>query len=468
MTPEWGRGAALACLLLGCAAAPRWSARSPAGDHEARLEEGPDGARVILDGEARGPFVAVALDALVWTETGAAVPVQTPAGWHVLRAGSLGPAHRAVGELHAEGGALRYAALDGDGWRLFDGDRVGPPHAGVIAGSVVRSHGHLAYLARDRDGARAVIDQAPQRAHRHVDRLGFAGKRGLVVYVGYDDDGARVIAGSRASAPYDAVHELARAPLAARWAAIVERAGALWLLRDGDEAPLPRGARGLALSDDGARVGWIVPGEPERIVVDGRPVHAAAELAHLGFVPITGAPLFVARGARGWRVVHNGRPGPRFDAVEPPVTSRGGRWAYLGHRAVGDAVVVDGEAVVRAEWASAPVLEGPGWACLARRGAQRFVHWSGARSRGRFAVPRPFVDTLVLDPGGAHVAVAVADEGRRELRVYVDGRDAGPLAAEALIARAGDGAEGARAVVGAVMARALDARGEARDGGDAR
>lgn len=449
------RASWLLVLVAACGGAPRWTARSPDGAHEATVIEDERGATLRIDEEAHGPFDAVAFDDWRWTSAGPVVPVRTARGWHVWRAGELGPAHRAVGEL-ADGGR-RYAALEDDGWHLVTRGERGPAHESIVAGSVVTSEGHVAYVARDADGTRVVLDGQRGDAHRHVDRLGFAGKRGLLVYVAYDDAGATLVAGERSLGPYPTVFELVRASQRARWAAIVEEEGQLVLLRDGAPSPLPSRARALALSDDGARVGWLAPqGDAMAVWVDGSRRATATAIGELRFVPRTQAPLWTSY-ASGWRVVHDGRAGPRFDEVEL-VTHPGGRWGYVGRRQAGAAVVVDGEPVFRGEWAAAPELASQGWACVIRSAGARYV----LTPRGRARIPRPFVDTLVLAASGAHWAIAVADEERHVFRVFVDGEDVAPFSVEALAANPDRAA--ARAQVEAVLsAHATGSRERSRD-----
>ncbi|MCB9597702.1 MAG: hypothetical protein H6719_33605 [Sandaracinaceae bacterium] len=448
-------------FLAGCGAAalePVWMGRSPDGAARVRVLPAERGERLVLDDREVGVFAAVAVQHLRWSDGAVVVPVQTELGWHVLVGTTLGPAHDAVAEVRVVEGGVAYAALGDEGWRVIAPGFDGPAHESILAGSLRVERGRVAYVTREGGAVFAVVDGQRGPPFRYVDRLELVGKGLSVLYVGYDDDGARVVVDGVPGPTLDAVHEVAVATLSARWAAIVERGGRLELLRDGVPTTLERGASGLVTSADGARVAWTEPaGRRVDVRVDGARVGRYGEVRELGFVPTSLAPIFVATDERGERVVHAGRAGPRFDAVDGPVVNAAGHWAYVGRRRVGSAVVVDGRPVFRGEWADAPSLAtgSARWACVVRQAGRRYV----LTPDGRTPIAQPFVDTLVLDPVGAHWAIAVADRETRALSVLVDGAPAADLAMDELATQLGAGADGfeaARAIVASELARAAE------------
>ncbi len=456
---------ALAALLLlwGCGASGplvAWHGRSPDGLHRVAVVEGDGVQRLIVDGRELGEWEAIGFDHVIWAQSGIAAPVKEDGAWHVFESGTLGPPYEAVGELSATPAGVVYAARDGAGWHVVVDGEPGPPFRSLRAGSLVVRRGRIAYVARGARGEHAVVDGRVGPRHRRVERLSFAGKGERAVYVAYDEDGARIVVDLTPGDIAEAVHELAVSPRVPRWAAIVERNGRLYLDHDGSRAEIPRGARELALSTDGAHVAWVVPsGEGVNVWRDGEPGARHVDIRHLTFVPGGDELLYVAEAVDGHRLVHDSGSSARFDRIEPPVVSASGHWAYVGHRNAGSVLVVDGEVRFRGEWSSSPVLgtTGDGWAAVTRHGARRHV----VTARGTTEIQRPFVDTLVVDAEGAHWAIVVAAPSR-QLRVVVDGRDVAALevdeiAAQVTIGR--DGLSATRDIVRSELVRATRASG---------
>jgi len=396
-----------------------------------------------------------------WLASGVVAPVKTRRGWHVFEAGTLGQPFAAVGELQITELGVVYAARDRMGWHVvIDGER-GPSFRSIRAASIVVAFGRVLYVGKSDRGDHAVVDGRVGPGFRRVERLRLVGKGEHALYVAYDPDGASIVVDGTPGPIADAVHELAVSSRQPRWAAILERGGRLVLSRDGSETELPRGARGLVISTDGAHIAWVQPSAEGAVVWrDSEPGPAHVDVDHLAFVPGCDELLYVARTADGYRVVHDTLTSARFDTIEPPVTSPSGHWGFVARRGAGSLVVVDGEVRFRGEWSSAPVLaaDGEGWAFVTRRGGRRFV----MTPDGATEVARPFVDTLVLDAAGAHWAIAVADRRARELRVVVDGSAVAALtldelAADVILGR--DGSAAARALVASELARATRLNG---------
>lgn len=449
---------------VGCGPVLSWYGRSPDGHHRAAVYDDSDGQTLEVDAELLGRWDAVAFSDLAWTREGVVVPVRSDRGWHVWQAGELGPAYEAVGALVVEGEHVAYAALDEEGWRVVRDREPGPRFESIRAGSIVLAEGHVAYAARDASGMRAVVDGRVGPAYEQVEGLGFAGKGLLSAYAGYSSAGARCVIDGVEGPLFDDVLELALASDAPRWAAIVEegveegveQGGRRMVLHGASSLGVHPGADQLRISPEGAHVAWtaLVEGRVE-VWLDGQRAAAHDGVEQLSFVPRTDHLVYVAREEGGVRVVHDRASGPRFDVVDEIVISPSGHWGYAGHRrGVGSAIVVDGQLRYRGEWGGRLALaaRGSGWAFVSRRAGERFV----VTPRGRVAVPRPFVDTLVLSDDGKHWAIAVADRRTRRLRVLVDGDDVEPLSleevnAELVRGRAPEAAT--RSIVAAVLAR---------------
>ena len=450
----------LALVLAGCAPVVAWHGRSPDAAHRVRVIDEGDRQRLEVDERTLGEWDAVGLGHLAWTTRGVVVPVREGESWRVYQAGSLGPVHDAIGALETAGDRVVYVALEPDGWRVVVDGEPGPRFDSIRARSIVLAPDRVAYVARDASGEHAVIDDVVGPAYEHVEGLGFAGKGRLSAYAAYDADGARLVIDGAPGPRFGDVLELVLAPEEPRWAAIVESGNRLLVLHDGSSLGAHEGARELVTSADGARVAWLSApsgSEPTRLFVDGHPIEATGRLEQVRFVPRTNALLHVESSPPGARVVCEGRAGPRFDEVDPLVVSDAGHWGYTAHRrGAGSAVVIDGAPRFRGEWAGHLALawRGARWAFVGKHADRRFV----VTPDGRVEVPRPFVDTLVVDAEARHWAIAVAEREARRLRVIVDGEDVAPLDLDevaAELARGRDPAEATRAIVLSELRRAM-------------
>lgn len=451
------RSVLLAGLLLGCASSPpiAWHGRSPSGAHRAQIVVAAEGQRLVVDDREVGTFERVEVGLLAWSPRGPVVPVRDGGAWRVLDGRELGPPHRAIGALEADRGRVIYAALGESGWRLWIGGEPGPAFESIRAGSLVVARRHVAYVGRDAAGEHAVIDSMVGPAFARVDGLGFAGKGRLAAYAGYDDEGSRLVIDGEPGPVVEDVIALALAPDEPRWAALIQRDARLVVLHDGDELGEQEGAADLVISRDGARVAWVRRrGERDTLVVDGEARASHERIEALRFVPPRSELVYVARSQRGSRVADpEGRLGPRFDAIDPPLANASGHWGYVGHRAgAGSAVVIDGELRFRGEWAGQLRLaaRGAGWAFVARHAAGRRV----VTPEGSTAVPRPLVDTLVLSDDGERWGIAVADRRARVLRVLVDGAPVARLDLDEVAAELERGREVAEVTRG-IVARHL-------------
>ncbi|MCB9594339.1 MAG: hypothetical protein H6719_16530 [Sandaracinaceae bacterium] len=415
-------------LAVGCGPVVVWHGRGPARARRAVVLEEDDRQRLLVDGAPQGEWDAIAISHLRWDEAGLVYPARAGERWHLVVDGEAGPPYEAIGEIATAGTRVAYAALDPEGWHVVVDGVAGPAFTSLRAGTITFGRGgrSLAYVGRDRSSERVVVDGRMGPRFDRVRGLVSGAKGRAFAYVGDDEDGSSVVVGGQRGERFDDVLELALASEEPRWAALAVRGEALVLLRDGEAFPVDDGAADLQLSPDGSHVAWVSRrGGAQGVWRDGERVGTFASVLRVRIVPRTGALLVLVEEDGGVRVVHEGSRGPRFDTVTGPLVSAAGHWGYVGYRDAGCAVVVDGAPVFRGEWAGALELaeRADRWAFVARRAGRRFV----VTADGPVAVPRPFVDSLVLDPEGRRWGLAVAHVDSRRVSVIVNGREVAPL-----------------------------------------
>jgi hypothetical protein len=447
---------ALALLLAGCGPSVLWHGHSPDRTRRALVVDEGRQQRVVLDGRPQQAWEAIGFTHLRWTSRGPVYPALANGRWHLVHADERGPGFEAIGEVHVAGDRVAYAARDERGWRLVVEGALGPPFESLRGSTFVfgAEGRRYAYVGRDERGAHAVIDGAVGPAYEHVERLAFGGKGALVAYVGEREDAVELVIDGRVAARVDEVIELALARDEPRWAALVLAQGAYAIVRDrGDPLAVPFGTRELAIGADGAHLAWVTSaGARVDVWLDGERVGTQREVERLTIV--RGEVVYVTREARGRRVVQGRRAGPLVEEVEALVVSPAGHVGYVAVVEGERRVVIDGEVRGRGEWAGALTLaeRSDRYAFVLRREGRRFV----VTPDGRHVVARPFVDTLVLDPDGAHWGIAMAEPAARQLVVVVDGEAVARLDLDEVTASMMQGrdlASAVRAVVAGELAR---------------
>lgn len=465
MTSRGSRLAACVAALsiAACGPSVRWSGRSP--DRAlavAALDDG--GARIWrVAGVGDRRYDEIAIERLAWGARGPIVPARRGTAWLVADVGEERGPYEDVGPIVVAGAHAAYAARRSDGWHVVV-DGVEGEAWDALADEILldAESGAVAYVATRR-GAEHVVWGArvgpPCRVVALL-RMGAKGER-----VAYVDRGARdrLIVDHEVVAELDEVLELvlARDAGAPGWSAIVARGARSELWREGRAIASAPMLTHLRISDDGAHVACLAPSEDGAAIevwLDGAAIarHRRVEGDALAFVPSTSTLAYVAEDGQGVRVIVGARESARYESIEGPLLARG-RIGWIGRREGRCEVTIDGETIASEPWAGSLRLasEGTGFAYVARREGQRFV----VTRRGRWPVPRFFVDTLAVDPSSHHWAALVPDVGAHRLEIWIDGEPRIELDEDELdgaIARTGEPTPlpAIRAIVEGELARA--------------
>jgi hypothetical protein len=417
------RVAAIALAAIACTPSPMWRGRGPSRGALVTVTE--DDHRLVLDvdGGARRTYDAIAFDRLAWTPRGVLVPAQRDGSWWLVDGTIERGPFVEIGEVVTAGDHDAVVVHDTDGWHVLRDGAAGAAFDAIEEGVLLDAdHGSVAYVVRRGDGEHVVHDDAigPAVALVALPVLGAKGR--MLAYV---DRGARdrLLVDQVEVATYDGVLELAVAADEPHWAALVADGDRTTLVHDAAARASATYLTHLRISDDGAHVACLAPAEDGSaidVIVDGAHVahHRRVDGERLAFVPGDGRVAFVLEDAQGMQVRIGDVESERYDELEGPVLARD-RAGFVGRRQDHSEVVIDGATIATEEWAGTLSLaaHGGGYAYVARAGGERFV----VTSRGRWPVPRLFVDTLVLDEDGRHWAALVPEMATRSLEVWVDG-----------------------------------------------
>ncbi len=333
-----------------------------------------------------------------------------------------------IGEVSIDGDRVIYQAADRAGWHLVVGEHVGPAAPVIEAGSLVTRDARAAAIARDREGEHVLTEAAIGPAWGDVRELAFdAG--GRVSYVAASDDRERLVIEDEVVLEAEEILELARAARSTGWAAIVADGEEVVLVHAAQQRAVAERVRAtllthLRISDDGEHVACLVPAREggsialwrDGVIADQ---HRRVEGASLAFVPGTDRVVVLAEEAQGIEVRGGTPDGERFERITELVTAQESV-GFVGARGGSHEVWIDGVRVGRWRWAGSLRLgeRGRERTYLARdEQGQRFV----ITRRGRWPVPRVYVDTLTVDSSARHWAALVPDPGARTLDVWIDG-----------------------------------------------
>ena len=462
-----------ATLAVGCAPSLLWHGRSPDRASRAAIVAR-DGREVLeVDGIERGGWDEIAMP-VRWSARGPVAMVRRGERWSVLDGDREGEPFDAIRELTVEGATVAYAAADREGWRVIvQDDRVSRGRAfdALRADTLRVVEGRAVYVGRDGRGDHVVVGEAIGEAYAAVHGLAVGAKGRTVGYAGVRGDGEDIVIDGAVVARVDEVLELALAADAPRWAAIVAQGEDTVLVHGTDDGAIERVRAPilthLRISDDGEHALCLrseVDGSAIEVWLDGAALVRARRVdgERLAFVPGTARVVVVREDAQGPVVWIDGAEGERYEEVEGPVLAPR-RAGWVGRRRGRSVVVIDGAPVGDEAWAGSLRLarEGDGYAYVARGegppdDAQRAV----VTQRGRWPVPRLYVDTLVVDASGHHWAALVPDPAARRLSIWVDGAPRSELDVDevsaAMLAQGTLGPRGPiHAIVEAELAHAL-------------
>ena len=471
-----------------------WRARSPDLAHRIEVRVDGDAERALLDGIEGARYAAIGAGAVVFTEAGATFYAARDASgrWRVVGPDGEGPTFMEIAlPLRAIEEQPLYIAAEPDGWRVVRGDEIGPAFSGVptdltvlagpdLAGAEEGGGARFGYVARDAAGARWMWGALAGPGFDAIDlvRVG----DGRVLYAGTREQGTReqgtyVVSSSPSESmlgdAHESVLELASAAHGLGYAALLGTGDHTEFLHapEGHEqilasAPL---LTHLRISDDGMHAACLstaVDGHSIDVLLDGMSVahHRRVDGEHLTFVPTSGQLVWVAEDAQGL-VVHVLDPhgaessSERFEAIDGPfVAAR--TVGFIGHRGGRAEVWIDGVRVADEGYA-AQLRVGPDgrYAFMMREHGERFV----ITRRGRWPIPRFFIDTLTIDGSGEHWAALVPDAAERVLSVWIDGEPHIEVPAEEVLepalAMGIDPALALRAMVRGVLAARFRAAG---------
>ncbi len=432
-----------------------WFGHSP--DRRQRVEVWQQGNRqlVILDGKPGPSYRAVGVEGLVFSPDGLrmAYPVQTGTSrWQVCERGRrLGPAFTAVGAIlfSPDSRRLAYAAKRGSAWHVVVDNKIGPAVAAVMKGTLRFDPKslHLVYVARVGGGTRVYVDQRPSRAWRSVAQLRVA-RRSRVAYAARQGSSWRAVIDGKPGKEWEAIKDLTLGPKGRRVVFFGRRRGRWHAVMDGITSRPYDELAGPRFNADGSRVAWAArEGNRARVVTDLRDglLHTGIRFETLRW-DTAGHLLYIARTGRRYQLIHDGRAGPFYDAVTPPVVATGSHhWAYLARigkrwwlwlgaksrplpRQVSNAI----------DLRLSP--DGRRFAFVARRGRV----WLVIHDRGTVAFDLVVGGTLVFGPDGADAngsrrwrwACLAGERKIRDLFVAVEGLGRRAFDLEELTARA--------------------------------
>ena len=415
---------ALSLVHAGCAPGVVWVGRSL--DRRTTVSVFEDGPRFRLAIES-GPsrtYDTIAFDRLAWTRRGLLVPAQREGSWWIVDGAEERGPFEAVGEVVVQGAHAAFVAQRADGWHVVLDGAEGAAYDALAEPRLLDAErGSVAFVVTRPDGEHAVHDAAAGPACALVALLTLGAKGRMLAYV---DRGAqdRLFVDHADAGTFERVLELVVAADEPRWAALVGAGDDTTLVHEGRSLATAHYLTHLRISDDGAHVACLVPaddGGSIDVIVDGAHVahHRRVDGERLAFVPGDARAIFLFEDSQGIRVSLAGAEGERYEDVEGPVLAPH-RAGWIGRRAEQSEVVIEGRVVATEPWAGSLALatHGEGYAYVARVEGERFV----VTSRGRWPVPRLFVDTLVLDDEGRHWAALVPDLGARRLELWIDGR----------------------------------------------
>ncbi len=286
-----------------------------------------------------------------------------------------------------------YAARRAGKWFVVVDGREGPAYDGVSLPVFSANSAHLGYRARRGDVVFAVVDGREDKPYLDMHSLTFSPDSEHVAYAARVGDTWSVVRDGTASDRYqfvgegslsyspDSVHLAFAAKSDDRWHPVVDgRVGPgyeaieapVLCMNSGRTAYVAREATGATVVVGASRGSSYVGISGLQLSPDGSRIAYCASVA-------------VPPAQPRQRVVIDGRPGPAYDWVRPPVFSAdGAHVAYLAMRDIQVVLVLDGEERLTLDWApqEAPAFDEAGtlrYTASADGKIQRFALETGSR-----------------------------------------------------------------------------------------
>lgn len=463
--------------LYGCGPSVLWRARSPDLAHRIEVRAQGDREQAWIDGIEGPSYPSIGAGAVVFTDDGAAYYVarDDDGTWRVVGPDVEGPTFLEVAlPLRAIGAQPLYVAASTDGWHVVHGGETGPAFSEVPTDLTVfeasfgaRFGPRFGYVARDDAGARWMWGATAGAGFDAIDLVRVGEAR--VLFAGTREHSTHVVSSTPSSTvlglPHESVLELVGASHGPGYAALlgIEDHTELLHAPGGTESILTSAPllTHLRITDDGMHTGCLraaIDGRSIEVLLDGAPIaqHRRVDGEHFDFVPGSARLVWVAEDAQGL-VVHvldsRGDAGSeRFEAIEGPLVAQGSI-GFIGRRGGRAEVWIDDVQVADEAYAAQLRVGTSGrYAFMARQDGERFV----VTRRGRWPIPRFFIDTLSIDASGDHWAALVPDAGEHVLSVWIDGEPHVEVPAEEVLepalALGIDPAAALRAMVHAVLA----------------
>ncbi len=274
-------------------------------------------------------------------------------------------------QFSPNGKRYAYAARRAGKWFVVVDGREGPAYDGVSLPVFSANSAHLGYRARRGDVVFAVVDGSEHRPYLDMHSLTFSPDSEHVAYAARVGDAWSVIRDGNASARYQFVGEgsLSYSPDSSHLAFAAKSDDRWHPVVDGQVGPGYAAIDAPVLCMDNGRTAYVArEAAGATVVVGGARGSSYVDITDLQLAPGGSRVAYCAAVAvppaqPRQRVVIDGRPGPAYDWVRPPVFSAdGAHVAYLAMRDIQVVLVLDGEERLALDWApqEAPAFDEAG------------------------------------------------------------------------------------------------------------
>ncbi len=459
-------------LTVGCRSMLVWYSHSPDRRHRVEVVAAGEQQHLLRDGLAGESFRSIAFEAISFSADSAhlAYVAQSEQGWHVVRDQQSGPAHEGIAGLlwSADGRQLAYIAQDAGSWRVVRDQQSGPVFSAIRDDSLRFSSdgAHLAYVADRGAGLSVVRDKLPGPSYDGIASLNFM-PNGQLAYVARRGPLSHMVRGQARGEAYDGIGEVVVE--GGRLAYAAYRSPHWYAIDAGRRSAAYQRVDALVMSAQG-KLAYVARRQGRELVVNGgdesapyaKVLHSSLAFSPDGKLAYAAWPLPQDGSSRPQiHMFLDGKPGPAFDRIEPPVfAAAGGQWGYIGANADGVYVVIVGERPGSPQqnhqrsqayaWASdlifTPDGQRHGYLARDRRG-QHMVVLGHTRSPFELVVG----GSLTFDRSGYHWACLVGKREAKRFFFAIDGKLAGEFDMRELAAAA------ARAPLRTRLAKQLDA-----------